>query len=60
MEENVDLDRSNIFYLENSMFMYGIYNTETIEKICHTTKKPTWKKRLFSAGLTHWYNCILS
>ena len=31
MERNVDLERKKIFYLENSVKIYGIYNAETIE-----------------------------
>ena len=33
MEKQVNLERDNIFHLEDSMVMYGIYNAETIEKL---------------------------
>ena len=46
------------------MVMYGVYNTETIEKLVNTLEKmyneTTWNERVFSGKLTHWFNWYLS
>ena len=33
MEKKVDLQGNKIVHLENSVVMYGIYNSETLEKL---------------------------
>ena len=38
MEKQVNLERNKVFHLEDSMVMYGIYNSETIEKLIDTIK----------------------
>ena len=38
MENQVHLEWNKIFHLEDSMVMYGIYNSETIEKLINTIK----------------------
>ena len=54
--------RNKIYYLENSMIIYGIYNAETVEKIVNTSQKihnkTTWNERLFSAKHDSWYIVI--
>ena len=35
-EKKVDLQQNKIIHLENSMVMYGIYNSETLEKLIKT------------------------
>ena len=39
MEKKVDLECNKIFHLENSMVMYGIYDSETLEKLIKTVHK---------------------
>ena len=36
MEKQVNLERNKIFHLEDSMVMYGIYNSEIIKKLINT------------------------
>ena len=38
MEKQVNLERNKIFHLEDSVVMYGIYNTETIAKLINAIK----------------------
>ena len=44
------------FLLEDSMVMYGIYNTDTlintVHKMYNTT---TWNEKIFASKLNHWY-----
>ena len=57
MERKVNRERKKVFYLENSMILYGIYNAETIETIVNTLKKVTnktkWNEKVFVGKLTH-------
>ena len=58
MENEVNLQRNNIFYLEDSMVMYGIYNLDTFEKLIDTVDKmhikTTWNEKLFMGNLNDW------
>ena len=49
MEHQVNLERSKLFNLEDSMVMYGIYNLNTLEKLISTVHKvhdkTTWNKK---------------
>ena len=48
MERKVDLQHNKIVHLENSMAMYSIYNSETLEKLIKTLHKmhttTTWNE----------------
>ena len=51
MKNNVNLVRNKIFYLENSMIVYGIYKPETVEKIVQFRKKhnkTVWDENLIT------------
>ena len=39
MENKVNLQCNKIIHLENSMVMYGIYNSDTLEKLIDTVHK---------------------
>ena len=39
MENKVDLECNKIFHLEDSMFMYGIYNSDTLEDLINTVHR---------------------
>ena len=64
MEKKVDLPCNKIPHLENSVLMYGIYNSETLEKLINTVHKmhntATCNEKLFSGKLAEWYNWYLS
>ena len=51
MENQINLERNKIFHLEDSMVIYGIYNSETTEKLFKTIQKmhnkTAWNKNLF-------------
>ena len=52
MENKVDLQCNKIFHLEDSMVMYGVYNSDTLEDLIDTVHKlhnrTTWNEKLFS------------
>ena len=55
MENKVDLQHNKIFHLEDSMVMYGIYNSDTLETlidIVHRVhNKSTWNEKLFAGQI---------
>ena len=59
MENQVNLQRKKIFHLENLMVIYGIYNSDTLEKITDTVhkidNKITWNEKLFLSKLNIWH-----
>ena len=50
MENQVNLQRNKIFHLKNLMVMYGIYNSDMLEKLTDTEhkmhNKTTWNEKL--------------
>ena len=39
MKPKVNLERKKIFYLEDSVIMYSIYNAKTMKNLVHTSEK---------------------
>ena len=64
MENKADIQCNKIFYLEDSMVMYGIYNSNTLEDLIDTVhklhNKSTWNERLFAGQIKDWYHWYLS
>ena len=60
IDNKVDLQRNKIFHLEDSMVMYGMYNSDTLEDLIDTVHKlhnrTTWSEKLFSGQIENWYN----
>ena len=61
IENKVDLQCNKIFHLEDSMVMYGVYNSEdlidTVHKLHYRT---TWNEKLFAGQIDNWYKYHLS
>ena len=55
MENKVDIQCNKIFHLEDSMVMYGINNSDTLEALIDTVhrlhKKSTWNEKLFAGQI---------
>ena len=55
MKDKVDIQHNKIFHLEDSMVMYGIYNSDTLEDLIKTVHKlhntTTWNEKLFSGHI---------
>ena len=64
MENEVNLERNQNFCVEDSIVMYGIYNSNTLEKLINTVhkmhNKTTWNGKLFAGKLNNWYQWYLS
>ena len=56
MEKKTDLQKKQIHHLEDTMTMYGIYNSDTLTALFNTVQNmqnvTTWKERTFAGKLT--------
>ena len=63
MENKVDIQHNEIFHLEDSMVMYGIYSSDTLEDLIDTVHRlhnqTTWNERLFAGQIKDWYHWYL-
>ena len=64
MENKVDLQHNKIFLYEDSMVMYGIYNSDTLDTLIDTVHRlhnqSTWNEKLFAGQIEDWYHWYLS
>ena len=64
MENNIDLQCNRVFHLKDSMVMYGIYNSDTLETLIDTVHRlhnqTTWNEKLFAGKIDGWYCWYLS
>ena len=64
MENKVGIQCNKIFHLKDSMVMYSIYNSDTLEYLIDTVhklhNKSTWNERLFAGQIKDWYHWYLS
>ena len=64
METKTNIQQNKLMHLEDSLVMYGVYNTETLEKLIkrvhhmHDTK--TLHESLFTGKLTSAYNWYIN
>ena len=60
----VDFQHKRVFHLEESMVMYGIYNSDSLETMIDTVLKlhnqTTWNVKLFTGKIDNWYSWYLS
>ena len=64
MKDKVDIQQNKIFHLEDSMVMYGTYNSDTLDDLIKTVHKlyntTTWNEKLFSGQIKDWYSWYLT
>ena len=64
MENKVDIQCNKIFHLEDSVVLYGIYNSDTLEALVDIVHRlhnqSTWNERLFVGEIEKWYHWYLS
>ena len=51
IKKRVDMQHNRVYHLEDSMIMYGKYNSDTLMDLIETIHKmhnvPTWKEKIF-------------
>ena len=64
MENKINLQHNKIIHLEDSMVMYSIYNSETLEKLITIVHKmhnyTALNEKLFASKLNLWYTWCLT
>ena len=64
MEKKTYLQQNQIHLLENTMIMYGVYNSDTLTALINTVHKmqntTTWKERTFAGKLNQMYQLYLN
>ena len=64
MENKADIQHNKVFHFQDSMVMYGVYNSDTLEELTKTVHKlhntTTWNKKLFAGQIKDWYNWHLT
>ena len=63
MENKVDIECNKIFHLEDSVVLYVIYNSDTLENLIDTVDRLhnqcTWNEKLFVGEIEKWYRWYL-
>ena len=58
MKEKADFQHNRVYHLEDTMIMYGEYNSDMlmdlIDTVCHMQNLMTWKKKMFVGTMTEW------
>ena len=56
IEKKTDLQKNQIHHLEDTMIMYGVYNSDTLTALIKTVQNmqniTTWKEKTFAGKLT--------
>ena len=64
MEKKTDLQCNKIHHLEDTMIMYGVYNSDTLTELIDTIHKmqntTTWKEKTFAGKLNQMYQLYLN
>ena len=64
MEKKTDLQQNQIHHLEDTMIMYGAYNSDTLTALIRTVHNvqntTTWKERTFAGKLNQMYQVYLN
>ena len=58
MKEKADLQHNRVYHLEDTMVMYGKYNSDTlmdlINTVHHMQNLTSWKEKMFVGKMTEW------
>ena len=58
MKEKVDMQHNRVYHLEDTMIMYGKYNSDTLMDLIETVHKmhniTTWKEKIFVGTMDKW------
>ena len=58
MNAKVDIDHNRVYHLEDTMIMYGIYNSHTLMDLIKTVHQmhnvTTWKEKIFVSKMNKW------
>ena len=63
MNRRSNIQRNQIYHLEDSMIMYGVYNSDTLKDLIDTVHRmqnfTTWNKKTYAGKLHDWMELYL-
>ena len=63
IDKKNDIQHNKIYHLEDTMIMYGIYNSDTLTDLIDTVHRmhntPAWKERTYAGRLNQWFDMYL-
>ena len=63
MDKKTNLQHNRIHHLEDTIIMYGVYNTDILTDLIDTVHRmqnfTTWNEKTFAGKLHDWMNCTL-
>ena len=63
IDKKTDIQHNKIYYLEDTMIMYGVYNSDTLTDLIDTVHRmhntSTWKERTFAGRLNQLFDMYL-
>ena len=63
IDKKTDIQHNKIYHLEDTMIMYGVYNSDTLIDLIDTVHRmhntSTWKERTFAGRLSQWFDMYL-
>ena len=64
MNKKANIEQNRVFYLEDSMIMYGVYNVDTLEKLIQMVHKmntrSVWFEQLYAGQINKWFEMYSS
>ena len=58
-----DIDHNRVYHLEDTIIMYGKYNSDTLMELVKTVHQmqnvTTWKEKVFVSKMNKWLRCKL-
>ena len=59
MKEKTNLQHNRVYHLEDTMIMYGKYNSDAlmdlIDTVHHVQNLTSWKEKMFVGKMTEWF-----
>ena len=59
MNKRMNIEQNQVFHLEDSMIMYGVYNVDTLEKLIQMVHKmnnrSVWYEKLYASHANKWF-----
>ena len=63
MERKTDLQHNKIHHSEDTLIMYGVYNSDTLTELIYPVHRmhntTTWRERTFAGRLSQWLELYL-
>ena len=63
MEKKIEIQHNKTHHLEDTMIMYGVYNSDTLTELIDTVHRmqdtTIWRERTFAGRLNQWFQMYI-